>query len=129
MRYLLLVVLFCGCDDAPAPAACLSGEPADCAPLYDPTFENVYTRTLEPSCAVGGPACHGADGTAGNFRLADRASAHAAVMQYVLAGDAACSPLSTRLDGVGGNQMPPGVALDDAAKCAVRQWIANGAAP
>jgi hypothetical protein len=129
MRYLILCACLIGCDDAPPPAACLSGEPADCAPLYDPTFENVYTRTLEPSCAVGGPACHGPQGTAGNLQLVDQASAHAAIMQYVSAGDAACSPLSARLDGIGGDQMPPGAALDDAAKCAVRQWIANGAAP
>lgn len=44
-------------------------------------------------------------------------------------GDAACSPLSTRLSGVGGDRMLPGGNLDAGAICAIRQWIANGAEP
>ena len=78
---------------------------------------------------MGGGACHGSDGQTSGFRLPDRADAHAVVLEYVIPGDAACSPLSTRLDGFGGDQMPPGAGLDDAAKCAIRQWISQGALP
>lgn len=127
----LATLAFCalfGCDDDP-PANCLAVDPTDCAPLYEPTFANVYERTLLGSCAVGGSACHGSDGTTSGFQLVDRESAHAAVLEYVTPGDAVCSPLSTRLDGVGAGQMPPGTALDAASKCAIRQWIADGAAP
>lgn len=132
MKYptLSLIALLLGaaaCDDAPAD--CLAGDPTDCAPLYDPTFANVYERTLIGSCAVGGSACHGSDGATSDLRLVDRAQAHAALLAYLTPGDAVCSPLSTRLDGVGAGQMPPGAQLDAAAKCAVRQWIADGARP
>lgn len=130
----LSLVAALGCDDD-APAACLPGDPTDCAPLYEPTFVNIYERTLLGSCAVGGAACHGNDGTTSGFQLPDRgdaealAGAHTAVLAYVVPGDAVCSPLSTRLDGVGADQMPPGASLDAASKCAIRQWIADGAAP
>lgn len=129
MRGLLLLLGgLVGCDDAPAPA-CVDESVVDCAPLYEPSFTNVYNRTLVQSCAVGGGACHGSDSTASSFVLVDESQAYDAVMQHLMPGDAACSPLSTRLSGVGGDQMPPGGNLDAAAICAIRQWIANGAEP
>lgn len=116
-----------GCDDAPPATACVDPAVTDCAPLYEPTFSNVYQRTLSQSCAVGGAACHGSDGAVSSLVLIDEDQAYDAVLAHVTAGDAACSPLSTRLSGVGGDQMPPGTPLDDAAICAIRQWIADGA--
>ena len=126
---LTLALAVLGCDDDPPAQSCLAGDPTDCAPLYEPTFENVYDRTLLGSCAVGGSACHGSEGRTSALRLGDPASAHAALMAYVTPGDAICSPLSTRLDGIGAGQMPPGGPLNEAAKCSIRQWISNGAPP
>lgn len=122
----VLLLALVACDDAPE-AACLNEAVTDCAPLYAPTFSNVYQRTLSTSCALGGGACHGADTTASTLSLVDEDQAHAALMAHVSPGDAVCSPLSTRLSGIGGDQMPPGTPLDAAAICAIRQWIANGA--
>lgn len=124
--WMALFGLLVACDDA-SESACLTAPATDCAPLYEPTFTNIYNRTLVQSCAVGGGACHGANSATSTFVLVDEASAYDAVMQHVTPNDVACSPLSTRLSGVGGDRMPPGGGLDAGAICAIRQWIEGGA--
>lgn len=116
---------------------CVEGLPADCAPEYPATFEQVHARTLAPSCAVAGGACHAADGKQGGLDLSDVEGAFLALTQApatsasgarVVPGDAACSLLvrrieSARLDEV----MPPGAPLREGVRCAIRTWIDEGA--
>lgn len=108
---------------------CATFEPG-CTPLYAPTFQNVYDRTLRPSCAQAGGACHTSDGNAGGLAFVDVEQSYQALVGggRVVAGDAACSPLSQRLgsDEVS-FQMPPGQLLKPEARCAIGQWIAAGA--
>jgi len=103
--------------------ACLDPLPA-CDPLYEPTFDEVYTNTLEPSCALGG--CHDADKQAGGLDLSAPDIAFAALVDdgRALASDAECSQVIERL--VEGS-MPPGAPLSDEEICAVQMWVAEGA--
>lgn len=104
-----------------------------CAPLYTPTFDQVFTRTLKPTCALSGASCHASEGAMGGLVLADADGAYAALLGQngartrVVAGDAACSLIIERLDATDANVMPPGAPLADAERCAVAQWIQNGA--
>lgn len=143
MAALALVAALCGCDggadDGPTEApACVDVSPSTCAPLYTPSFDEVYTRTLMPSCATGGGSCHGnADATgaeAHGLFIDDAEATHARLLQdrgdatFVVAGDAACSSLVVRLlvdDDV--LRMPVGASLSEGEICSVAQWIENGA--
>lgn len=128
---MLQVLAGCGSDDAEAgPPECVTVN-LDCAPLYQPTFDEVFARTLESSCASGGGSCHGSSGKRGGLTLTDVDEAHAALVSggRVLPGDAACSELVVRLEGAGESwSMPPGRQLSEAERCAIRQWVDRGAA-
>ena len=122
-----------GCGQ-PAPSGeCVSGlDVATCSPLYPPTFDDVYERTLAKTCALSGASCHAAEGQAGglSFESADAAYDHLTGGEEprVIAGDAACSPLVERIEATDeARVMPPGSPLSDAERCAVEQWIENGA--
>ena len=112
--------------------ACAGGDcvevPASCTPQYDPTFDEVYANTLATSCALSG--CHGA-GSATPLDLGATADdAHAALLDggYVQPGAPGCGELVRRLEDHGPDGMPPGAPLSDEERCAVRTWIADGAA-
>ena len=118
----LALLSVAGCD-----GACLDSEPdLGCAPLYEPTFDNLYTNTIAQKCAVNGASCHAAAGNAGGLTLEGPDVAHAA-----LAGDAdepRCAPAVVRThSSEEGTQMPPGAPLSEAELCAIRQWVAAGA--
>ncbi|MFO0591028.1 MAG: c-type cytochrome domain-containing protein [Polyangiaceae bacterium] len=106
-------------------------DPAACSPLYPPTFDNVYARTLAKTCALSGGSCHAAEGQAGglSFESADAAYEHltSGTKPRVIAGDAACSLIVERIEATDDRVMPPGSPLSDAERCAVEQWIENGA--
>ena len=101
-------------------------------PLDVPSFSNVYTLVLEPSCAVGG-SCHGGGATAGGLNLDDLQTAHSSLLdrESVIAGSAAQSPLMSRLDSpvTDPQHMPPGYLLSEAERCMVAAWIQEGALP
>ncbi len=125
-----------GDDDEGGEPACVTRSPSACTPLYEPSFERVFTETLEPRCATGGGACHGesgARGAGGGLVIGDMTSTHAALVDhgFVVPGDAACSALLVRLDiDDSGLRMPPGAEpLEEAERCAVAQWIEQGAEP
>ena len=69
----------------------------------------------------------------GGLIFADEDSAYAALLgegggkSRVVAGDAACSLMIERLDATDAKVMPPGAPLADAERCAIAQWIQNGA--
>lgn len=128
-----------------APLLCACGEPSNsgsgecvtdlnvaaCSPLYAPTFDNIYDRTLAKTCALSGGSCHAAEGQAGglSFESIDAAYDHLTTGEppRVIAGDAACSLFVERIEATDDRVMPPGSPLSEAERCAVEQWIENGA--
>jgi len=111
---------------------------ATCTPLFPATFDRIYEEVFAgvdgaSGCAAGGSACHGQSdalgATAGMVFAGDRDAVYTAVSSFVEAGDPHCGPLSVRvhtkdLDFV----MPPGSSgVDEGARCAIAQWVADGA--
>lgn len=129
-----------GADDGgPEAPACVDVSPDTCSPIYTPTFDEVYSRTLTASCATGGGSCHGnasASGAVEHGLFFDDADAtYTRLLQdrgdatFVVAGDAACSSLVVRLlvdDDV--LRMPVGTSLSAGEICSVAKWIEDGAA-
>jgi hypothetical protein len=126
-------LLACGCSDGEPARACVETLDLACAPLYSPTFDQVYARTLQPTCALAGANCHASEGAMGGLAFADPDAAYDALLGQsgkaarVVAGDAVCSVIVERLYAAGAQAMPPGSPLADAERCAVVQWIQNGA--
>lgn len=130
-----LACIACGGDEAEA-LSCVEVDPA-CAPGFPPTWDNVYKFVITQSCAVGaGVACHGADGRKGMLEMSTPAIAYEGLVRgtgshpRVTANDPACSILMERLNATDPSvRMPYGAAeLPAATRCAVQQWIAQGAA-
>ncbi|APR87118.1 hypothetical protein A7982_12467 [Minicystis rosea] len=114
-------------------SSCAPDQPADCAPLYEPTFDQVFARTLAPTCAAPGTGCHAAEGNQGGLAFTDADSAYALLLgekdgdARVTPGDA-CSELFRRIASTDAAEvMPPGARLPDAERCAIEQWIRGGA--
>jgi hypothetical protein len=114
--------------------ACVSDLTIDCAPLYAPTFDNVFEKTLKKSCAVGGGSCHAPAGAKGGLVFDDPDKAYDLLVNggggepRVLSGDPACSLLVKRLEAdAPGDVMPPGGQLGASERCAIIQWIDAGA--
>lgn len=116
-------------DQAPA---CVEIDYAGCAPLYPPSWDQVWQQTLAPSCSGGGSACHG---SGGELLLTDPATAYTGLTSgahpQIVPGDPACSPVMIRLESDDPNfRMPPGnTALPAGARCSIATWITNGATP
>ncbi|MBP8809586.1 MAG: hypothetical protein KBG48_28880 [Kofleriaceae bacterium] len=112
-----------GCDE---PTLTCVEVDLTCAPLYAPTWDNLVTTTLLPSCAAAG--CHTRAAAAGGLILDDPATAYARLQPYVTPGDVACSELTMRVfAGPSSLLMPRGARLSEAEACAVAQWVAAGA--
>ena len=119
---LLLVAPSCGDQNA-----CADDLTSSCQPLYPPTFDAVYTNTIQSSCAIGGASCHGSSPGQGGLVFADIDASYAALQPY-LADDATCSTLVSRISSNDEEvQMPPGQRLSDAARCSIFLWVAAGA--
>ena len=77
-------------------------------------------------------SCHSATGRAGGLSLADQQTAYTELMKEgrVKPGDPSCSELIVRTSSPGEDyQMPPGDPLDVPARCALIQWVQQGAMP
>jgi hypothetical protein len=105
-----------------------------CAPLYQPTFDNIYSNTLVPTCAPDGRSCHSRDGQAGGIEYSDPDTAYDLLLgsadgrARVVPFDASCSLLVKRIETNRASQlMPPGDRLPEAERCAIELWIQNGA--
>jgi hypothetical protein len=110
---------------------CIEVEPT-CAPLYPPTWENVFTNTLERKCGTGGSGCHEGASAQGGLRLDDSLAAYNALISpahdYVLLTDPGCSQLLTRVYTTSSSlRMPRGSNLPEAERCALQQWVLAGA--
>jgi len=121
------ISLIAACTSDPPPA-CITVDTA-CAPLYAPTFANVYAMTLQPTCGSENSSCHSAAGLQGGMSFEDAAHAYAALRNgRVVPGNPGCSKLIVRTSSPGaGYQMPPGDALSAAERCALIQWVQAGA--
>jgi hypothetical protein len=129
-------VVACGDDPAPASVrACADVAAAkaspSCTPLYEPTYANVFDKTLKPTCAKSGVSCHASTGRQGGLAFDDADESHKLLLettQAVRAGDPACSALVGRIVASDGKvRMPPGRSLEPSEQCSVIQWIASGA--
>ena len=129
MRWQLFVVLaLAGCPSS-SPPDCITVDTA-CAPLYAPTFDNVYTMTLQPDCGASRGSCHSATGHKGglSFETGRCRLSGARHRRRVTPGDPGCSLMIVRTNSPGENyQMPPGSPLIEAERCALIQWVAAGA--
>lgn len=131
---LLTIASACGSEEHQT-MHCVDELSIECTPLYAPTFDNIYTNTLQPKCAIGGTSCHGDGGSKGGLSLeggADRAYEKLlnpdSGSPRVVPGDWTCSHLIYHLESEDAAVvMPPGGPLAEEERCAIRQWIANGA--
>jgi hypothetical protein len=122
-----LAILPAGCASDSIPS-CVKVDTA-CAPLYAPTFENVYTNTLKPTCGSDAVSCHSAQGRQGGVNFASAGQAYDSLLAgQVKRGDPGCSPMIVATSSVGASyQMPPGDPVSVAERCALVQWVQAGA--
>lgn len=127
-------LLLAACSSKDSELTCVTNLDLSCAPLYAPTFDNVFTRTMKPTCAQPGGACHAAAGAQNGLVLENEGAAYALLLgktdgrARVLPGNAACSLVTEHLESTDASQvMPPGGQLQQAERCAIEQWIQNGA--
>jgi hypothetical protein len=118
-----------GCPADPPPSCIIVD--TTCAPLYAPTFDNVYTMTLKNTCGSALSSCHSAAGRQGGMSFQDEQHAYDALLAgRVMPSNPGCSKMIVRTDSPGASyQMPPGDALGEPERCALIQWIAAGAPP
>jgi len=116
-----------GCTNDPPPS-CITVD-TTCAPLYAPTFDNVYTMTLQNTCGSQRSSCHSAAGKQGGMSFEDPQHAYTALLAgRVMPGNPGCSKMVVRTSSPGASyQMPPGDPLSPPERCALIQWIAAGA--
>ncbi|HZO13117.1 MAG TPA: hypothetical protein VFB62_07655, partial [Polyangiaceae bacterium] len=70
---LLLVALSAaGCDTE----SCLDPLSRTCEPAYEPTFDNIFTNTLQPTCARSGSSCHAPEGAQNGVSFGTPDQAH-----------------------------------------------------
>jgi hypothetical protein len=102
-----------------------------------PTFNEIFTRTLEPSCGSNG-ACHAGANAQHGLRLDDETTAYQDLMAENAAGttarvipnDLKCGELIVRLETPNKSwTMPKGGHLPENLLCVIRHWIADGAQP
>lgn len=129
----LLAASAIGCS-APASArpepVCLdAGVDTSCAPAYDPTYDAIYTNTLQRSCVSTGVSCHTSAGKQGGLDFSDPEAAFTALKERM--GNARapeCSVVVQRVTATDPKvRMPPGRALTAGEQCAIVQWVAHGA--
>jgi hypothetical protein len=110
---------------------CITEDP-ECAPLYAPTWENVFSNTLRPKCGTGGGACHEGVGAKGGLRLDESVSGYESITRagrgWVLTDDPGCSEILQRVYSDSDVlRMPRGSSLPESERCALQQWVLAGA--
>jgi len=134
MLLLLLITLLAGCSGNSGQQLECVDVSAQCAPLYTPTFDEIYSRTLKPKCALSGGSCHSIDGAMAGLVFDNADDSYNLLLgntdgrARVVPGDISCSILSERINAPRASQvMPPGSPLSAAERCVIIQWIDDGA--
>lgn len=127
----MLALAACPGDDTAAdPVICLeAGSLGSCTPPYEPTYDNLYTNTFQPTCAKTGFSCHSPEGRQGNLNFFDKEGVYKQLLNRpVKAGNPECSNLVQRVVSLDGYQrMPPGKSLPTGDQCAIIEWVRAGA--
>lgn len=141
----ILATVTAGCSGNESSGACLAplprAEADECDLAHAPEFDVIYQQTFNNGTCGVGSQCHTPDGATGGLVLTgdperaydmllggpdDGHSGHDHAL--VIPGDPECSELMRRLESDDtGYQMPPGSPLPSSKRCAITQWIANGA--
>ena len=126
--WLCATVLFAGCSETPPPTCTALVLDEACAPLYQPSFTNVYANTITTDCGSSRGACH-ADGGESKLSFATEQAAYDNLLRdYVTAGNPECSEMIVRTADVGEDYtMPQGDSLGESERCALQQWVRQGA--
>lgn len=133
---LLFTVLACNGDDGETGEEgipeCVEFELDGCTALYPPTYDQVWTQTVQNNCSSTGSSCHAqmGSGDVGLTFLDPQASwEYMTSHELVVPGDPLCSPLFVRVAIDDPEiRMPPGTSgLSPTALCSIGTWIANGA--
>lgn len=108
----------------------------DCDPLYTPTYDALFERTLNPTCGQPGSTCHQSGGAGATRGLIFNTPDHAYGVlldrsrswPLVKPGDPGCSKIVYKLTSTDSSvMMPPGLPLSAEERCVVIKWIAMGA--
>src|SRR4051812_46076337 len=91
----MLALAACPNDDEAPPVVCLeAGSLGTCTPAYDPTYDNVYASTFQPTCAKSGFSCHSPEGHQGGLNFFDKEAVYGQLLDHaVKAGSPECSNL------------------------------------
>jgi hypothetical protein len=133
--WVVAAALLGGCPNNDPPP-CITVD-TTCAPGYVPTFDHVFSDTLNVSCGNTNSSCHSAAGHMAGLSFEDESTAYTELLapssidpgrKRVDPGDAACSVLIVRTDSPGASyQMPIGDPLSAVERCALIQWVQHGA--
>lgn len=125
---MLVVAAGCSSSDEDDTNKCVDVS-LDCQPIVSPpTFDAIYANVFKPSCATGTGKCHGAAASKGlDMQTVD--SAFDGISKRVSPDNVGCSLVLKRVESQNASfRMPPGnTPLSEPQRCAIRQWIANGA--
>jgi hypothetical protein len=145
--WLLAGVLACNGDEDDAAGdagdgngSCLAKLSLDCRPSFEPaSYDAIFSNVLRPSCgsSASGTQCHGAEGMQAGLVLADQDEAYESLLgeldgrPRVVRGDPECSMLIQRIESSDPRVRMPlnSPPLSEGQRCAIRQWIAEGAEP
>jgi len=125
------------CLTQPADATCTDVAYGIHNGTISPTFNEIFTRTLKPSCGSNG-SCHAGPTAQNGLQLDDEATAYQDLMSGNAAGttarvipnDVKCGELIVRLETPNETwTMPKGGHLPENLLCVIRHWIADGAQP
>jgi len=127
MRLLLCAAVIAATASCSDEATCIEVD-VDCERLYEPTFDNVFSETLEAKCGISGP-CHNATSAKAGLVYEDPDESYDLLLESrVEPGNPGCSLLIRRIESTNtGFRMPPGGMLSEQERCSIRQWIASGA--
>lgn len=124
-------------DAGTAAQACIAPLSLDCQVAFPPQYSNIFNNVFLTTCGSpsSGTSCHGPNGKQGGLVLAESAAAYDNLLGQidgrarVVPFKPECSILEQRLESTDPMvRMPRGSgALPDGVRCAVRQWIAQGA--
>lgn len=127
-----------GTGDSDDGGTCLAPLSLDCRPTFEPaTYDQIFQDVLQPTCgsSASGMQCHGKQGMQAGLVLADHDQAYDSLLgkldgrARVVPGKPECSILIMRLESNEKRFRMPlnSDPLDEGLRCAIRQWIAEGA--